>query len=80
MRRHDDPDHPEPVEIDLGLHPAYEVEMIVTQLENEGLKLYLVAQSDIAKAADLHPKHCRVLVQPKDADRVREVFTEAGYL
>lgn len=80
MARRSDPGHPEPVEIDLGMQKAFEVQMVVTELLNEGRTLYLVDQSEIAKGAELHPKHCRVLVQPQDAERVREVFVEAGFL
>ena len=72
--------HPEPIEIDLGVHQAFEVQMIVTELENEGLKVFFEAEGDLGEAAELYPKQCRILVQPQDEARVREVFTDAGYL
>lgn len=78
--RHEDPDHPAPVEIDLGLQVAFEVEMAVAKLQSEGCSLYLVAQSEIAKAADVFPKHCRILVATADEARVRQELTEAGFL
>lgn len=76
----DEPGHEAPVEIDLGMRHVYEVEPVVAALEDEGCRVYLVDQSDIAKAAELHPKRCRVLVAPADEDRARELFAEAGLL
>ena len=73
-------DHDAPVELDLGMRHVYEVELVVGALEDEGCRVYLVDQSDIAKAAELHPKRCRVLVAPADEARAREVFAEAGLL
>ena len=80
MAHDDDPDHPAPVTIDLGMQKAFEVQMVVGQLLDEGLTVYLVDQSDIGKAAELYPKHCRVLVHAQDEQRAREVFTDAGFL
>ena len=80
MAHPDDPAHPEPVEIDLGEQKAFEIEMIVTELQNEGLKIFLEAEGDLGAATEFYPKQCKLLLQPQDEARVREVFTEAGYL
>lgn len=78
--RAEDPAHPAPVEIDLGMRVAFEVEMAVAKLQSEGCQLYLVDQSEIAKAADVFPKHCRVLVAREDEAHVRAELTAAGFL
>ncbi len=78
--RREDPDHPAPVEIDLGMRVAWEVEMVVAKLQSEGCSLYLVDQSEIAKAADVFPKHCRILVATADEARVRQELAEVGFL
>ncbi|MCB0972811.1 MAG: hypothetical protein KDA97_14995, partial [Acidimicrobiales bacterium] len=79
-KRADDEGHEAPVEIDLGMRHVYEVQVVVGALNDEGCRTYLVDQSDLAYAAELHPKRCRVLVAPADEARAREAFAEAGFL
>lgn len=76
----DDPAHPAPVEIDLGVRQVFEVQIVVAKLVDEGCHVYLVDQSDIAKAAELYPKHCRLLVAPADEERVRAELVASGFL
>jgi hypothetical protein len=72
--------HPEPATIDLGTQKAFDVQMVVTELQNEGLTLYLLDAGDLGEATELYPKECKVLVKAEEADRAREVFVEAGFL
>ena len=80
MAHDEDPAHPEPVEIDLGEQKAFEVEVIVTELQNEGYKLFLEAEGDLGSATEFYPKQCKLLIQPQDEEHIRRVFTEAGFL
>lgn len=73
-------DHPEPVTIDLGTQKAFDVQMVVTELQNEGLTLYLLDAGDLGESTELYPKECKVLVKAEEADRAREVFVDAGFL
>ena len=75
-----DNEHPEPVEIDLGMQHSFEIEPILAGLEEEGIWTYLVDQAEVPGAIGLGPKRCKVLVRPGDEGRVREVFTAEGYL
>ncbi|MFN8019113.1 MAG: hypothetical protein U0P45_13460 [Acidimicrobiales bacterium] len=75
-----DAQHPEPVEVDLGLQHTFEVEPILAGLEEEGIWTYLVDQAEVPGAIGLGPKQCRVLVRPDDEARVREVFAAEGFL
>jgi len=72
--------HPEPVTIDLGEQKAFDVQLIVTELLNEGLTLYLLDAGDLGEATELYPKQCKVLVKADEADQVRAVFVDAGFL
>lgn len=78
--RDDEDPHPAPIEIDLGMRHTFDVIPVVEALKADGCRVYLVDQSDIAKAAELHPKHCRLLVNPHDLDRVRAELILAGLL
>ncbi|WP_421120792.1 hypothetical protein ACE2AJ_05685 [Aquihabitans daechungensis] len=72
--------HPEPVTIDLGTQKAFDIQLIVTELQNEGLTLYLLDAGDLGESTELYPKECKLLVKAEDAERVREVFIDAGFL
>jgi hypothetical protein len=52
----------------------------VTELQNEGLTLYLLDAGDLGESTELYPKECKVLVKAEEADRAREVFIDAGFL
>ena len=73
-------EHPEPVTIDLGAQKAFEVQIVVSELLDEGLTLYLLDAGDLGEASQLYPAQCKVLVKAEDAERAREVFTTAGFL
>ncbi len=75
-----DTEHPEPAEIDLGLQHTFDVEPVIAGLEAEGIRAYLVAQTDVPAEGGIGPRQCRVLVAPADEARAREVFTEVGFL
>lgn len=80
MAHEQDPAHPEPVTIDLGQQKAIDVELVVTELQNEGLTLQLLEGGDLGDTSPLYPAQCKVLVRAEDEARAREVFTEAGFL
>ena len=73
-------DHAEPVEIDLGLRKAFEVEYQVSRLQELGQRVHLLAQSENPRLGDLFPKHCRLYVHPDDVPRVRAELEAAGLL
>ena len=75
-----EPGHEDPIEIDLGMRKAWEVEMEVERLKSAGLTPYLVAQREIAEFGDLGPKHCRLYVRPDEELRVRAELASAGLL
>lgn len=74
--------HPAPVEIDLGFRQRpWEAEMLVQQLEAEGLQVHLTTQSQIPEmAGGLGPKRCLLLVSAGDEPRVRAELAAAGLL
>lgn len=76
----EEPGHEEPIEIDLGMRKAWEVEMEVERLKGAGLSTYLVAQREVPEFGDLGPKHCRLYVRPDDELRVRSELASAGFL
>lgn len=74
--------HPAPVQIDLGFQQRpWEAEMLVQQLEADGLRVHLTTQSQIPEmAGGLGPKRCLILVSEADAPRVRAELVAAGLL
>jgi hypothetical protein len=72
--------HPAPVTIDLGEQKAFDVQLVVTELLNEGLTLYLLEAGDLGDTSPLYPAQCKVLVKAEDADQARAVFVDAGFL
>ena len=72
--------HPEPVTIDLGQQQSLDVQLVVNQLLEEGLTLYLLDAGDLGETTPLYPAQCKVLVKAEDAERAREAFVEAGFL
>ena len=80
-KRADDGDgHEAPIEIDLGLRKEFEVEFQVSRLQELGLGVHLLAQSENPRLGDLFPKHCRLYVQPADELRVRAELEAVGLL
>jgi hypothetical protein len=75
-----EPGHEKPVEIDLGMHKEFEVEMEVGRLRSAGLSVYLFAQREVPEFGGLSPKHCRVYVRPGDELRVRAELAASGFL
>lgn len=75
-------DHRAPVQIDLGFQQRpWEVEMLVTKLEADGLRLHLTAQAQIPEmGGGLGPKRCMLLVSPDDEPRLRAELQSAGFL
>jgi alpha/beta superfamily hydrolase len=72
--------HPEPVTIDLGTQKAFDVQMVVSELIEEGLTLYLLDAGDLGDTTPLYPAECRVLVKAEEADQARAAFVDAGFL
>ena len=72
--------HPEPVTLDLGLQHAFDVQLVVSALIDEGLTLYLLDAGDLGDTTPLYPAQCKVLVKAEEADRAREAFVDAGFL
>lgn len=77
--RQPDPDHPEPVEIDLGVFPAWQVGVVIADLKDRGLRLEAYAQDESAKHGGMPIRHW-VLVHADDEAAVREVLVEAELL
>ncbi len=75
-------DHAAPVQIDLGFQQRpWEVEMLVTKLEGDGLRLHLTTQGQIPEmSGGLGPKRCMLLVSPDDEPRLRAELESAGFL
>jgi hypothetical protein len=75
-------EHAAPVQIDLGFQQRpWEVEMLVTQLEGDGLRLHLTTQSQVPElGGGLGPKRCMLLVDPADEQRLRAELQAAGFL
>lgn len=72
--------HEEPVEIDLGLQKEFEAEYQVARLNELGMVVHLLAQSENPRLGSLYPKHCRIYVRPADEPRVRAELAAAGML
>ncbi len=72
--------HPEPVTIDLGQQKAFDVQLVVSQLLDDGLTLYLLDAGDLGESTPLYPAQCKVLVKADEADRARAAFVAAGFL
>ena len=72
--------HPEPVTIDLGVQQAIDVQLVVSELLEEGLTLYLLDAGDLGDTTPLYPAQCKVLVKAEEADQARAAFVEAGFL
>lgn len=72
--------HPEPVTLDLGVQKAFDVQLVVTELLDEGLTLYLLDAGDLGDTTPLYPAQCKVLVKADEAERARAAFVEAGFL
>ena len=73
-------EHPEPITIDLGQQAAFDVQIVVSELLDEGLTLYLLDAGDLGESTELYPKDCKVLVKADEADRARAAFVDAGFL
>ena len=75
-------DHPAPVQIDLGFQQRpWEVEVLVQQLQADGLQLHLTTQSQIPEmTGGLGPKRCLLLARPADEPRLRAELAAAGLL
>jgi len=76
----EDPEHPAPAEIDLGMRKAFEVEMVVGALNDDGYRAYLVDQGRGGRDPAMGNRHCRVLVDAENEAYVRAQFAEAGML
>jgi len=75
---HDDPGPP--VEIDLGLVKAWEVELLIGKLQSEGRTVQFYGQSEVFKSSALAPQRGHVLVTPADEPAVRAELAAAGFL
>lgn len=73
-------DHVEPVAIDLGLQKEFEAELEAGRLQELGLRVHLLAQSENPKLGALYPKHCRLYVHPDDELRTRAELASSGFL
>ena len=73
-----DPAHPEPVEIDLGVFPAWQVGVVIADLKDRGYKL-AYSQDESAKHGGMPLRHT-VLVRAEDEAAVRAVLVEAELL
>jgi hypothetical protein len=73
-----DPDHPEPVEIDLGLLMDWQVHPVVASLKADGHRVELVSQSETARHGGTD--HHRLLVHADDVGAVRAELAEAELL
>lgn len=72
--------HAAPIEIDLGMQRAWEVEAVVVSLRRAGCTLHLIAQGQVATAGELTLKRCRVMASVRDERRVRKELAEAGFV
>lgn len=73
-------DHVDPIEIDLGLQKEFEAEYEASRLQELGLRVHLVAQSEDPQLGHLFPKHCRLYVHPDDELRTRAELESSGFL
>jgi len=67
-------------QLGLGQQQAIDVQLVVSELIEEGLTLYLLDAGDLGDTTPLYPAQCKVLVKAEEADRAREAFIEAGFL
>jgi hypothetical protein len=73
-------DHDDPIEIDLGMAKAFDVELVLASLRSEGVEVAFYPQRDVPELGTLGPMRCRILVRPSDEARVREELVEAELL
>lgn len=81
FRRRDevpDPDHPEPVEIDLGVMLEWQVQPVLAALTAQGFRMQVYSQSIAPQHGG--PRHHRILVHADDVDAVRAELVEAELL
>lgn len=72
--------HDEPIEIDLGMAKAFDVELVLAHLRAEGVEVAFYPQRDAGEFGTLGPMRCRILVRPDDEARVRAELAEAELL
>lgn len=77
--RQPDPDHPEPVEIALGVFPAFQVDVVLADLRDQGYRFESWSQDESAKHGGMPIRHF-LLVHADDEAAVREVLVEAELL
>lgn len=73
-------DHDDPIEIDLGMAKAFDVELVLASLRAEGVEVAFYPQRDAPEFGTLGPVRCRILVHAADEARVREELAEAELL
>lgn len=73
-----DPDHPEPVEIDLGPLPQWQADVVLADMAQR-YRLRTVELASLRYEGVVTPRF-KVLVHADDADAVRQELTEAGLL
>lgn len=76
--REPDPDHPAPVEIDLGVFPGWQVELVVEVIKSQGLRISHYTQDESARQGGI-TRHT-VLVHPDDLDAVRRHLIDGELL
>jgi hypothetical protein len=74
-----DPDHPEPIQIDLGVFPSFQVEVVMAELKTQGYRIAHYSQDESAKHGGMPIRHT-VLVHADDLDAVRRELVEAELL
>lgn len=74
-----DPDHPEPVEIDLGVFPAWQVGVVIADLKVQGYRLESYSQDESAKHGGMPLRHW-LLVHADDVEAVRRELVAAELL
>ncbi|HMJ74999.1 MAG TPA: hypothetical protein VK507_03450 [Iamia sp.] len=74
-----DPDHPEPVEIALGVFPAFQVNVVLADLKDRGYRFESWSQDESAKHGGMPIQHF-LLVHADDVDEVRQALVEAELL
>ena len=74
--------HSSPIQIDLGFQQRpWEVEMLVTKLASDGLRLHLTTQAQVPElGGGLGPKRCMLLADPDDEQQIRVELQAAGLL
>ena len=73
-------DDGEPIEIDLGMAKAFDVELVLAALRDEGVEVAFYPQRDAGELGSLGPLRCRLLVRPADEARVRAELAQAELL